>query len=258
MKRHFRKPKPVKSTPPTARTEPPRLPLLPGPWHRLVVKEETELLGILSQGTIDKLLAHGRLGAWHVAPVPFWPQHALVQVEVRTEAEVGAADLLVGDSSVTLLEGDSRPIHDLNRQLDEDGSLVLRITDDADLVAHYLRFFNQAMRAESGSFRIVERAEHLLALGAEQVPPELAAALRPVEVSLVPVERRRRARDVVAKVSASVCHARGLFHAEYLVRVTGDIDMIDDDHVAADIVPEERWQGPVRNLVSVPRVSHGR
>ncbi len=229
----------------------PRLPLVPGPWRPLPDDCRQELFArLLDEETGSGLPPHTCWSQMFVTALPFWPGHALVQATCRaTSRSEGLIDLVVGQDRALVLNGESPVIHTLNRQFEDCGPLPIAATHSEDTLCSYWRLFNNGIRGESGRFRVVERADDLLALGARAVPPSLSASLITPYVELTRADHRRRAGDIVARVKATIVYGGTLFLASYWVHRSGMVEMQDDDPLGSDVVPAERWRDPLRHIV---------
>ncbi|MCG2839421.1 hypothetical protein L6Q21_00325 [Sandaracinobacter sp. RS1-74] len=152
-------------------------------------------------------------------PLACYPRHLLCEQEVTLFGKPAAAAFLFGEDGVTLLDGTSAPIHDLNEEL----SLSL---DSAEAALDYARFFCNVVHGEEGRFQLVEAIEDLAPynLGETQ---SLAASLTPSGIE---------ADGGQWRVRGTVRYGRNLFSADFNLQHQGLIEMVDDQPLETELV----------------------
>jgi hypothetical protein len=117
------------------------------------------------------------------------------------------------------LDGKPAPIHNVNKQAD------LRIT--AANVLAYLAFFCFFIRGDAGPFLVVDR---------------LANRFLPRDVDRMALQRCFRPPRVIGqdhngdwRASSLIYYAESLFFADFLVRLDGRVEMLDDWEIATHV-----------------------
>lgn len=156
----------------------------------------------------------------HRRTLPFYDDVTLLELRNPRWGTPGTRVVLLDhDGALNWLDGTSAPIHAINARTN------LRIT--ADNVLHYLSFFCFFTRGDGGPFLIVDRLENTL-LPRDVDRTSLARCFRPPKIL---------GQDASGDfpVSALVYYDDCVFHADFLVHLDGEVDMLDDGTVATKL-----------------------
>ena len=195
-------------------------PLIPGDWKKL----EGDDAFRLGQRYADSLsLSFMRnfgarefrqVDGIRAMPLACYPRHLLCEVglEIRGTSMVSA--FLFGAEGLTILDGTSHLIHDLNLRI----SLNLG-TEAAAL--DYTRFFGSAVHGEEGRFQFLTMESELEPFAAT----EFAKLRHHVRL---PVVTRNGATWMV---KGTVRYGRHLFHSTFDLQSNGLIEMVQDEGI---------------------------
>lgn len=190
--------------------------LISGDWKVVPGKESVRL----SQRFVDTLgpsFLHRfarpdfRLERVHAMPLACYPRHLLCEQEVSLFGEVSAAAFIFGAEGVTILDGNSAPLHDINE------ALPLSLESE-EAVLEYVRLFCSAVHGGEGRFQLLESVADLAPYNHGDVEA-LAPHVRP------PTLQANRADW---RVKGSVRYGRHVFQAEFRLERSGNIEMVDD------------------------------
>lgn len=198
----------------------------PAVWETLSGAELAEAVTMLAQTT-------PYIGAASKRPIervrrttlPFYADGTLFEAEYTdADGTVLTTTLLVVNGGNYYLDGRSPPIHEANKVG------PLRIRSKADAIA-YLRFFCAFLigNTESGSFQIVEAVQEIAWASNASLDTKAAVGrlLRPLVVWPDPDQPGSW------RSSATVAYQDAIFHARFVLRPTGMVEMLEDMPVAA-------------------------
>jgi Cdc6-like AAA superfamily ATPase len=144
------------------------------------------------------------------AALPFYRRHQLVDLRFAAPDGTGRAFLLRSGDGLLWLDGSAAPIHEANDR----EALAL---DDGALL-DYVRFFLFFVRGDEGPFTLLETPVAL--------PPAALAGFRPFEV-------KGRGEDGRPLIGATIAYGGGLFRATFALARSGEIEMLEDESLAA-------------------------
>jgi len=240
------------------------IPLMPGPWLPLA---ESEAHAFLERLTSVLVRSHGPaaftqklpISDLRVMPLSFYPGWLLAEGEAQLAPnEVGTFNVLYGPGFMWVIDGESKVIHDLNSGRIPDMGLMADgkegnavkvaspaflpsplITLDTSVTApDYLRFFCGSIWGDEGPFLLVESPDAAILQGATFPDDTWRKHIKPITL--------KRVGDSLTG-EAAVIYASGLFSAEFKVQ-NGEVFMEDDEPLAADVIPKQRYQSPFRNV----------
>ena len=167
--------------------------------------------------------------AMRVAPLAFYPDHLLVDIQVSAPTGEGPkpaiASLVFGPCGVSLLDGTSTPIHELNR------ATAIKLDGEAAQLG-YLRFFCAFVRGEEGPFLVIEQESDL------RFAPDVSATAKAELTGALFAPRAAAVTggpDGSQGFEAVVHYGPALFKSQFAVEPNGMIHMIEDDPVAQEV-----------------------
>ena len=237
---------------------------MPGPWLPLA---DNEAQAFLERLTSVLVRSHGPaaftknlpISGLRIMPLSFYPGWLLVEGEAQLAPnELGTFNVLYGPGFMWVIDGDSQVIHELNSgRIPDMGSVENGKPADPVAVASpeflpsplitldtsvtgpdYLRFFCGSIWAEEGPFLLVESTDAAILQEAKFPDDTWRTHIKPITM--------KRVGDYLTG-DAAVLYAGSLFSAEFKVQ-NGEVFMEDDEPVAADVIPKQRYQSPFRNL----------
>ncbi len=159
-----------------------------------------------------------RLERLQAMPLTCYPRHLLCEQEVVLFGKPAKAAFLFGEEGVTILDGNSAPLHDLNEML------PLNLSDD-EAVLEYVRLFCSAVHGDDGRFQLVEKLEDL-ALYNHGDTEALAPLFKPPSLRKAGTEWR---------LSGTVRYGRNVFTSEFRLEPGGNIEMVDDQPLEVEL-----------------------
>jgi len=236
---------------------------MPGPWLPLA---ESEAQAFLERLTSVLVHSHGPaaftknlpISDLRATPLSFYPGWLLVEGEGQLAPnELGTFNVLYGPGFMWVIDGESKVIHNLNSGIIPDtGSLVdgngakgtkvapaflpspLIKLDPSVTGPDYLRFFCGSVWGDEGPFLLVESPDAAILQGATFPDDTWRKHIKPITVKRV---------DDYLTAEAAVIYASSLFSAKFKVQ-NGEVFMEDDEPLAADVIPKQRYQSPFRNV----------
>ena len=223
-------------------------PLLNGAW---VEVEHAEAVELLSQAAGSLQVGFGA-GLTHVDAVRklqllFYGQDTyLVEARACRDREVaGYLTFLVHPKGVTILEGSSLPIHELNKL----APLALNNTPE---VYDYLRFFCSAIMGTEGAFTIIESPSRLCWLNNtdEEIKRHVEGMIQEFKL----IESVETAEGTGWEFNATVQYSHALFQSRFQVMSSGLVAMMEDQPVAAELdLYTEVFAAGLRTLRPAPK-----
>src|SRR2546425_11483832 len=239
------------------------IPLMPGPWLPLA---ESEAQAFLERLTSVLVRSHGPaaftknlpISGLRVTPLSFYPGWLLVEGEAQLAPnELGTFNVLYGPGFMWVIDGESKVIHNLNSgRIPDTGSMVdgngvkgVKVTpaflpspliklDTSVTGPDYLRFFCGSIWGDEGPFLLVESPDAAILQGATFPDDTRRKHIKPIAMQRV---------DDYLTGEAAVIYADSLFSAKFKVQ-NGEVFMEDDEPLAADVIPKQRYQSPFRNV----------
>jgi len=240
------------------------IPLMPGPWLPLA---ESEAHAFLERLTSVLVRSHGPaaftnnlpISGLRATPLSFYPGWLLVEGEAQLAPnELGTFNVLYGPGFMWVIDGESKVIHNLNSgSIPDMGSLVdgkeanvpkvaspaflpspLIKLDPSVTGPDYLRFFCGSVWGDEGPFLLVESPDAAILQGATFPDDTWRKHIKPITMKRV---------DDSLTGEAAVIYANSLFSAKFKVQ-NGEVFMEDDDPLAGDVIPKQRYQSPFRNV----------
>jgi len=237
---------------------------MPGPWLPLA---DSEVQAFLERLTSVLVRSHGPaaftknlpISGLRVTPLSFYPGWLLAEGEAQLAPnELGTFNVLYGPGFMWVIDGESKVIHNLNSgSIPDMGSLVDGKEANAVKVASpgflpsplinldpsvtgpdYLRFFCGSVWGDEGPFLLVESPDAAILQGATFPDDTWRKHIKPITL--------KRVGDSLTG-AAAVIYASSLFSAEFKVQ-NGEVFMEDDEPLAADVIPKQRYQSPFRNV----------
>lgn len=236
---------------------------MPGPWLPLA---ESEADAFLERLTAVLVRSHGPAAFTNTLPIlglratplSFYPGWLLVEGEGQLAPnELGTFNVLYGPGFMWVIDGESKVIHNLNSGIIPDtGSLVdgngakgtkvapaflpspLIKLDPSVTGPDYLRFFCGSVWGDEGPFLLVESPDAAILQGATFPDDTWRKHIKAITL--------KRVGDALTG-EAAVIYASSLFSAKFKVQ-NGEVFMEDDDPLAADVIPKQRYQSPFRNV----------
>lgn len=152
--------------------------------------------------------------------LPFYPGWNLIRIRSEADLDSPQRHGLIGPAGeATLLDGTSPPIHELNQT----GALLLT----EQTVTAYLGFFCFYVRGESGPFYLLEDP------GDPMVPHEAWMHMSSdgafLEEVIMPVALLCGTAEAGWYLCGTVYYGTALYAADFKVRTTGMIEMVDDE-----------------------------
>lgn len=175
--------------------------------------------------------------------VSCYPRHELLRVRLEGPRGVRESYLLYAPDDPVPLDWTSTPIHELNPR-----ALLIKNAADAE---EYLRFFCFAIAGDEGRFFITERVEDLHLQPGAELDEATGARLRE---ALHPVRLAEPAEDDEPwqyRFEAPVLYGDALFESTFLVDQSGQVVMVDDTPIAAELPVVEDELGSDRYFVLV-------
>jgi len=240
------------------------IPLMPGPWLPLA---ESEAHAFLERLTSVLVRSHGPaaftnnlpISGLRATPLSFYPGWLLVEGEAQLAPnELGTFNVLYGPGFMWVIDGESKVIHNLNSgRIPDMGSLVdgkeangpkvaspaflpspLIKLDPSVTGPDYLRFFCGSIWGDEGPFLLVESPDAAILQGATFPDDTWRKHIKPITMTRI---------DDYLTGEAAVIYAGSLFSAKFKVQ-NGEVFMEDDEPLAAEVIPKQRYQSPFRNL----------
>jgi len=161
----------------------------------------------------------------HWRSLAFYPKCALIRLTDTNWHPVPLTLWYVGQGGkLTQMDGTSKPIHEVNKQLD--------VQVSGDLAIDYLRFFCFFVHGEAGPFHIVETVDDLELLG--ELPAEQQKQLE--EVLHPPMVDDKEGEGGSHFVIANVLYGDTLYRAKFKVLPTGQVEMLEDESLFGGLV----------------------
>lgn len=191
--------------------------LIPGDWKLIPPEPAMRLSQRFRDSVGPSFLARFdrtelRLERVRAMPLSCYPRHLLCEQQVMLYGEVTAAAFIFGDEGVTLLDGSSAPLHDLNE------AVPLNLANEA-FVREYVRLFCSAVHGGDGRFQLIESEDDLLPY-ADGDTAQFAKHVVPPAL--------HKAGDHW-RLKGTVRYGRSLFRAEFRLESSGNIEMVDDE-----------------------------
>ncbi|HKO97077.1 MAG TPA: hypothetical protein VJU86_08800 [Pyrinomonadaceae bacterium] len=217
-------------------------PLITGNWETPDAQRVENLVTLLVKNApVDLKGVARRITRLRVKRLPFYSGATLC------EGLVDAADpqrmatvtfIALPNGSVTLLNGKSTPIHELNKR-------VPLAIDTKERAEDYFRFFFSAVFGEEGSFRIVEGEENI-----SWTQNATVMDLQKVVNDLRPL-KTAKLNDGRWRGTATVQYSNTIFNLVFYARPTGEIQMTEDKPIATDLpLRREKYDGYLRREVN--------
>lgn len=241
-------------------------PLMPGDWLPLEDRDAHSFLDRLNSVLIRSdgegaFTRHLPISGLRVMPLSFYPGWLLAEGEAQlTPDEIGTFNVLYGPGFMWVIDGESEVIYRINMG----GIPELPPTDattadsetrpplsfrflpsplaDLDTTVtgpDYLRFFCSSVWGDDGPFWLVETADAPILQGANLQDDSWRAQIKPITMT--------RADDHLM-ATATVCYVGSLYLATFKVENGGVVSMEDEEPLAPDVIPKEKYQSPFRNL----------
>ena len=197
--------------------------LIPGDWKLIPPEPAMRLSQRFRDSVGPSFLARFdraelRLERVRAMPLSCYPRHLLCEQQVMLYGEVTAAAFIFGDEGVTLIDGSSAPLHDLNE------ALPLNLEDDKS-VREYIRLFCSAVHGGDGRFQLIENEEDL----APYLEGDTATFARYV----VPTALHKAGDHW--RLKGTVRYGRNIFKAEFRLERSGNIEMVDDEPLDVEL-----------------------
>lgn len=219
----------------------PAAPIVPGEWRDL--SGDLALSTVISicewlenERDIRNLAAHWSIDRIRVRPLTCYEDSHLVELGGHAGyGRPGLMNVVLHEDGMTLLNGMSIVIHDLNDELPP-------LLETAAQQLEYLQLFMNWVHGDEGRFQPVgsEAALRTRLLPEAQVSLKLPA-LSAFEPAPPPGEV-----DALAFFSGTVLYGASLFRSVMAVRKGGFVEMIDDEVLMTDLpVREESLVGPM-------------
>jgi hypothetical protein len=237
---------------------------MPGPWLPLA---ESEAQAFLERLTSVLVRSHGPaaftqklpISDLRVMPLSFYPGWLLAEGEAQLAPnEVGTFNVLYGPGFMWVIDGESEVIHELNSGgipdmaslADAKEGNAVKVASPAFLPSplikldpsvtgpDYLRFFCGSIWGDEGPFSLVESPDAATLQGAKLPDDTWRQHVKPITMQRV---------DDYLTGEAAVVYAGSLFSAEFKVQ-NGEVFMEDDEPLAANVMPKQRYQSPFRDL----------
>ncbi|MFC3714303.1 hypothetical protein ACFOMD_17170 [Sphingoaurantiacus capsulatus] len=201
----------------------PTPPLMTGTWHQLdatlTVALRDRLVG--TEVRCRPLVYSGKMLAYRVQPLPFWPGWMWADALQETEMGLASAAFLYGPFGALPIEGASALVHDIN------DTGILKLADEGAVIA-YLRFFCSAVRGTDGPFHLIEDSARFAELTGGPVPEVVATHAAPIAITPI---------DSGWHADATVIYANDLFRTRFAIGFSGEIEMIDDEPLSTGLDP---------------------
>src|SRR6266850_4608833 len=237
---------------------------MPGPWLPL---SESEAQAFLERLTSVLVRSHGPaaftqklpISDLRVMPLSFYPGWLLAEGEAQlTPDEIGTFNVLYGPGFMSVIDGESGIIHDLNTgripdaDLKPDGEsadgetgappsfLPIPLTKlDASVTGpDYLRFFCGSVWGDEGPFWLVESPDAAILQGAKFSDDTWRQQIKPIAMKQV---------DDHLIGEAVVGYSGSLFWAKFKLH-NGVVSMEDDKPLVVNAIPIQQYRSPFRNL----------
>lgn len=213
-------------------------PLITGNWETLDKRVSQNLLvQLVNNAPADWKGVARRITKLRVKRLLFYPGATLC------EGLVPAADsnkdatitfIAFQNGKVTLLNGTSSPIHELNKK-------VPLAIDTKERAEDYLRFFFSSVYGDDGSFRIVEGEQNI-----SWAQNATTADSQKVVNHLQPL-LTTKLKDRRWKGTATVQYGNAIFNVVIYAKPTGEVEMADDTPIAIDLpLRREKYEGYLR------------
>lgn len=147
----------------------------------------------------------------------------------------GLINVIVHDDGMTVLNGTSARIHELNDELPP-------LLGETENRLEYLNLFMNWVHADNGRFQPVGSREDL----ERRLRPGSALPDSEIPVSGFSERHPPENSDVIAHFAGTVLYGNALFRAVMAVRPQGFVEMVEDEELLTDLpVREERLVGPM-------------
>lgn len=188
-------------------------------WEPCEGEQGKEALSRLAT-ELPAYFADSRLVNCRSSPLSFYTAHRLMELQFVRDHGVERAFVLDGPERTRWLNGESNPIHEVNK------AESLALTDST--VGDYIRFFFNFLRGDSGAFVLIDSAEDIGPRDAADNEKTLALALETARDRAKPL--LRRGSDAAGRwlVDATVAYDGYLFDASVALERNGEVEMIDD------------------------------
>lgn len=208
-------------------------PRLPGKWQTLNLRDSQSMTNQLIKETPKKLVNTVRqIKKFRTLILPFYPGTELVEGLVPNAGIL--TFILHRSGTITLLNGTSQPIHELNAQI----PLLL---DNTEKVEDYLKFFCFQVFGEEGDFRLIESRDEVLWMKGATLAEKQRIGKN---IKLLEIEK---SGDQSWGAKATVQYSDALFHVKFSIKKSGMIEMLDDTPLEADLaVRGESFNGYLR------------
>jgi len=241
------------------------IPLMPGPWLGLEESDAGAFIDRLNSVLIrsygpSAFTQHLPISGLRVMPLSFYPGWLLAEGEAQlTPDERGTFDVLYGPGFMWVINGEAEVIYALNAgsipELQAPDTKTtngetaappstrflpspLSELDPAVTGPDYLRFFCSSVWGEDGPFWLVESPDAPILKRASPDDNNWRAQIKPMTMTRV---------DDHLVATALVCYIGSLYSATFKIE-DGVVSMEDDEVLAADIIPKEKYHSPFRNL----------
>ena len=160
----------------------------------------------------------------HLCSLSWYPGYHLIRIRhpLWSPKDLFLYYLMDQDRTLYRLNGVASPVHEVNDKAP--------VQLNQDNVVDYLVFFCFFVRGEEGPFFILESIEDPL------IPPNINPTVRAVfegTIHRATYEGRNFRGEFLC--DAVVSYSNALFIANYAVKPTGDIEMVNDEPIAADL-----------------------
>jgi hypothetical protein len=235
-----------------------------GPWLPLSQSESDAFLDRLTSALTR---SHGPaaftknlpISGLRVMPLSFYPGWLLAEGDAQlTPEEIGTFNVLYGPGFMWVIDGRSEVIHNLNTGRIPDAALkpdgepadaktgapptflpIPLVKLDASVTGpDYLRFFCGSIWGDAGPFWLVESPDAAILQGAKFPDETWRGHIKPIAMKHV---------DDHLIAEAVLAYMGCLFWARFKVQ-DGMVSMEDDTPLTGDVIPEQQYRSPFRNL----------
>lgn len=159
-----------------------------------------------------------------VAKVPWYEDVRLIRITDRNwdDARLALYYLLLGENQWFRLNGTSPPIHEINA--------ISELQISEEYVIDYLKFFCFFVHGDNGPFYVLESMQDsALSEGLDESSQAHYTDL------LSPAKCEGSDDKGNYKCSAVICYSDALFHADFEIKSSGFIEMLNDDMLDDDL-----------------------
>lgn len=196
-------------------------PRLPGKWELLNLQDSQFMTDQLLKETPSKLANTIRqVKKFRTMLLPFYPGAELVEGLVPNTGIL--TFIVLRDGDITLLNGTSPPIHELNAQV----PILIDSQENAEL---YLKFFCFQVFGEEGDFRLIE-VDNEIAWMKSVTPADKQRVIKKIK----PL-KLDKSGDELWKAEATVQYSDALFRAIFSIKKTGMVEMLEDTPLEVDL-----------------------